>query len=75
MIQNGIWDLFVACNDVYGKRGPGSLEKESFWQEVWCGIVSNTSDEPSAHKYLPSIVHFYAKSRECYTKNNPPPPD
>lgn len=66
-VQGSIWDIFRCCHLVYDAYGIGWLGSESFWLIVWqCLGQTCRSDtgDPYGHKYLPHIVHFYAKSRE-----------
>ncbi|KAI1139234.1 hypothetical protein F5Y05DRAFT_424886 [Hypoxylon sp. FL0543] len=66
-VQGGILDLFRCCHSVYDDKGYGWLGTEAFWLAVWDSLElrrESDNQEPNAHKYLPHIVHFYAKSRE-----------
>ncbi|KAI0886505.1 uncharacterized protein GGS22DRAFT_186575 [Annulohypoxylon maeteangense] len=71
-VQAGIWDLFKCCISTYDDYGFGMIDTEAFWMMAWRRLQKiqigpmkevDTYDY-FTHKYLPHIVHFYAKSRE-----------
>ncbi|KAI2627676.1 hypothetical protein GGR54DRAFT_636804 [Hypoxylon sp. NC1633] len=76
-IQKGIWEIFKSCISVYNRRGYGWIGKEDFWMAVWFDLsmirytVSGTKDN-TLYKYLPHIVHFYAKSKEAALEYSAP---
>lgn len=53
---------------MYSRRGPGWLGTETFWRDVKKNLAMIRQyhhDQSVAQKYLPHIIHFYAKSREA----------
>ncbi|KAI1442857.1 hypothetical protein F5Y02DRAFT_429472 [Annulohypoxylon stygium] len=66
-IQAGIWYLFRCCVEVYDEYKIGLIGSGAFWIMVWSRLQrlrKLDADDFTIYKYLPHIVHFYAKSRE-----------
>ncbi|KAI1088591.1 hypothetical protein F5B19DRAFT_505589 [Rostrohypoxylon terebratum] len=66
-IETGIWHLFRCCIEVYDDHGNGLIGSSGFWIMVWSRLQrlrQLNDDDFTIYKYLPHIVHFYAKSRE-----------
>ncbi|KAI1204212.1 uncharacterized protein F4807DRAFT_448356 [Annulohypoxylon truncatum] len=66
-VQAGICDLFECCVSTYNDYGFGLIDTGSFWMVVWSRLQKLQGSETYdfyTHRYLPHIVHFYAKSRE-----------
>ncbi|KAI1456304.1 hypothetical protein F4805DRAFT_476081 [Annulohypoxylon moriforme] len=75
-VQGGIWDLFNCCLSTYDDYGFGAINMVGFWIVVWRRLQRVQGLETydfQAYKFLPHIVHFYAKSRELGQRYSVPP--